>query len=310
MKTFFIFQILLVFSPIYAQSDSVKEAMKYYPLNNGNYWEFDVASGSDPYHYSLSPLYWLEVVGDSILPNSKNYKIIHKGSFYDKRIEVLLERIDTLDGSVFRCNFKSITEFKIDSLLSKPVDKIYASHFYDISKGAPADFRIFCLSEEQKTIFNHTWTIKIMNDNTRIPNELYKLAKGLGYIFSESWEGSYWSERLRYARIDGIEYGIKTDVTKFDEIPNQFILFQNYPNPFNPVTKINYSIPQTAHVRITIYNILGQVVKELVDEEKFPGNYIFNWDASKVASGIYICRIVASGSTQNFVKSIKMVYLK
>ncbi|NJD23012.1 MAG: hypothetical protein FIA82_10160 [Melioribacter sp.] len=95
-----------------------------------------------------------------------------------------------------------------------------------------------------------------------------------------------------------------------EELPSEYSLSQNYPNPFNPITKINYSIPQSSRVRITIYNILGQIVKELANEEKLPGNYILNWDATKNASGIYICRIMASGSTKTYVKSIKMILLK
>ncbi len=132
----------------------------------------------------------------------------------------------------------------------------------------------------------------------------------------------YWVNQYGYSRklltgclINGNVYGeILTDfivsINNNDPLPQNYFLSQNYPNPFNPVTKINYSIPQSSRVKITIYNILGQVVADLVNEEKFPGNYFLNWDASKVASGIYICRIVGSGSTQNFVKSIKMVYLK
>lgn len=65
-----------------------------------------------------------------------------------------------------------------------------------------------------------------MNANTCIPNLLYKLAKGLGYIFSESWEGSYWEERLRYAIIGSIEYGIKVGVKNSVDLPNQFIYFK------------------------------------------------------------------------------------
>ena len=313
MKKIFIIQILLVFYSIYAQSKSVQEVMKYYPLTNGNYWEYDVASGSDPYHYSVSPLYWLEIIGDTILSNNKTYKVIHRGSFYDKRIVKIFERIDTSDASVYRYHLDYKLEFKIDRLLSKPGDRIYANRFGPITNPLPKDFGLFCYAEEKKLIFGKMWEVKKMNANTRIPNELYELAKGLGFVFSETWEGSYWSERLQYARIDGIEYGIKTDVTKSDEIPNQFILFQNYPNPFNPSTTIKYSIPvetlnatSLQHVVLKVYDILGSEVVTLVNEEKIPGEYEVKFNASSLPSGVYFYRL-QSGS---FSQTRKFVLMK
>ena len=93
-------------------------------------------------------------------------------------------------------------------------------------------------------------------------------------------------------------------------IPVDYSLMQNFPNQFNPSTRINFSIAQTSQVRISIYNILGQEVTELVNEEKVSGNYVINWRASNHSSGIYFCRIVASSNVGNFIKSIKMILLK
>ena len=122
----------------------------------------------------------------------------------------------------------------------------------------------------------------------------------------------------KYTRNLGIGNGIElvqlTDavvsVQEDNKVPSAYFLNQNYPNPFNPVTTINYSIPQSAHVKITIYNSLGQLVANLANEEKAAGNYNLNWNANKVASGIYICKIEAVNSSFHFIKSIKMVYLK
>ena len=95
------------------------------------------------------------------------------------------------------------------------------------------------------------------------------------------------------------------------ELPNKFTLTQNYPNPFNPSTRIEYTVPYNAHVTIEIFNILGQKVKTLVDEEKIPYNYYVDWDGTndygkKVTSGIYMYRI----KTNEFVQSKKMVLMK
>jgi len=82
----------------------------------------------------------------------------------------------------------------------------------------------------------------------------------------------------------------------YGEIPDKFSLLQNYPNPFNPTTIVQFKIPQPAKVSLTIYNILGQLVRILVDEEKPTGIYQSVWDGKDaegkdVASGIYFYRL-------------------
>ncbi|MBN2105235.1 PKD domain-containing protein [bacterium] len=84
------------------------------------------------------------------------------------------------------------------------------------------------------------------------------------------------------------------------EIPETFDLKQNYPNPFNPVTRIVYQIPKTCDVKISIYNSLGQKIRELVQDSNTPGVYTIFWNGhndlgQKVPTGIYICRMSASG---------------
>lgn len=96
------------------------------------------------------------------------------------------------------------------------------------------------------------------------------------------------------------------DINRINNISLGFILFQNYPNPFNPVTRIKYSIPKTNFVSIKVYDILGQEVATLVNEEKSPGNYRVNFNAGNLASGIYIYRISAG----IFISSKKMLLLK
>jgi hypothetical protein len=63
------------------------------------------------------------------------------------------------------------------------------------------------------------------------------------------------------------------------EIPDQFALYQNYPNPFNPATSIAFDLPEGSHVKISIYNILGQRVQVLADEYYNPGHHIVVWDS-------------------------------
>ncbi|MFC1729222.1 T9SS type A sorting domain-containing protein, partial [candidate division KSB1 bacterium] len=94
-------------------------------------------------------------------------------------------------------------------------------------------------------------------------------------------------------------------------LPDKFALSGNYPNPFNPETNIAFELPKTERVRIDIYNILGQKVRTLVDREFKAGIRTIKWDAtndfgSKVASGMYIYRVVAGSN----VASKKMMVIK
>lgn len=99
-----------------------------------------------------------------------------------------------------------------------------------------------------------------------------------------------------------------TDVTdvKEEALPFTYTLSQNYPNPFNPTTQIKYSISKVGNVSLKIYDVLGRVVSDLVNQEQQPGNYSVRFDASKLASGVYFYRI-ESGS---FVSVKKMMLVK
>jgi hypothetical protein len=91
-----------------------------------------------------------------------------------------------------------------------------------------------------------------------------------------------------------------------DNMPTDFVLSQNYPNPFNPTTSIQYQIPTGSKVKIVVYDVLGKQVSVLVNEYQNAGTYTTNFDASKLASGIYLYRMEAG----NFVKVNKMLLLK
>ena len=79
-----------------------------------------------------------------------------------------------------------------------------------------------------------------------------------------------------------------------------FILHQNFPNPFNPVTTIVYGLPKAAHVQLTIHDIQGRQVKQLVNTQQPAGQHKVSWDATneyseRVAAGLYFCCMEAEG---------------
>ncbi len=101
------------------------------------------------------------------------------------------------------------------------------------------------------------------------------------------------------------------------QLPKEFDLRQNYPNPFNPTTVIEYALPKASGVNIQIYNMLGQKVRNLVDELQEPGYKTVSWDGKdgngkEVSSGIYFYRIVArmGQGSEDFVRCKKMTLLK
>ena len=110
--------------------------------------------------------------------------------------------------------------------------------------------------------------------------------------------------RLKQIDFDGtVSYSDEIEVVTQ---PFDYALCQNYPNPFNPETIIKYEIPQISNVKIEVFDVLGRVVKVLVDEQKTAGRYEIKFDASSLASGIYYYRIKAN----EFVQTKKMMLIK
>ncbi len=102
-----------------------------------------------------------------------------------------------------------------------------------------------------------------------------------------------------------------TPVRETGNVVSSYQLSQNYPNPFNPATSIEYALPQRSRIQLSIYDVLGRKVKTLVDKDEAAGKYRVEFNAANLASGVYFCRIMASGSNrQNFVSVKKLLLMK
>ncbi len=104
--------------------------------------------------------------------------------------------------------------------------------------------------------------------------------------------------RKPYKLVIGTESYVLQNSNQIPLVPLEFALFQNYPNPFNSVTTISFDLPKRMHVSVKIYNILGQLVKTIADEEIRGGHHKFYWDARNdqdvlVTTGVYIIRMQA-----------------
>ncbi len=117
-----------------------------------------------------------------------------------------------------------------------------------------------------------------------------------------------------YKLVDIDRNGTRTEhgpITVMAPVPAEFGLAQNYPNPFNPVTTIRYQLPKAGHVSLKVYNIYGQLVRTLVDDQVHAGYHTVQWNGrdefgQAVSSGVYYYRLVAG----TFVETRKMALLR
>jgi hypothetical protein len=147
----------------------------------------------------------------------------------------------------------------------------------------------------------HTFYVQDAEFRSWVPasSDFRILSKGSGTTFIN---------RVLIGSLDGVT----TSVDSKQAGPLTFRLDQNYPNPFNPATTIRLELPERSHVHLSVFNILGQQVAELANEEMSAGYFERTWNA-KVASGMYFCRIVATAldnPNKRLVDVKKMILLK
>lgn len=134
------------------------------------------------------------------------------------------------------------------------------------------------------------------------------------YLDKDLTNGTTYYYNLITVDMNGIEMVANehpAEATPQAYLPKDFALHQNYPNPFNPETWISYQLTERGQVTLKIYNVYGQLVKTLIEEEKAPGIYRVCWSGrdlhgSPVSSGVYFCRLKAGA----FKKVIKMVLVR
>jgi hypothetical protein len=165
------------------------------------------------------------------------------------------------------------------------------------------------LSSQQSVSDYTEFIIDIEYTTNDIPDvALIKFAIDSSLATNKLHQGSKWY-------IDYLFFGPLSDVAdEQTDIPNAFYLFQNYPNPYNPSTKIKFTIPTVtlrqaqSDIRVTlrVFDVLGNEVAALVNEEKTAGAYEITWDAASLPSGVYFYRLKAG----DYVDTKKMILLK
>lgn len=97
-----------------------------------------------------------------------------------------------------------------------------------------------------------------------------------------------------------------TDIKEGKILPKEFRLNQNFPNPFNPTTQIKYELPKNEYVTLVVYDLLGNLITELVNKEQSAGEYTINFDAANLSNGIYFYQLKAG----KFISTRKMTLIK
>ena len=294
----FIFSIQI---PAQARESNIDSALAYYPLSIGDKWIFDVDyTYHAPPYVTIEYVWVVEVVKDTLMPNNETYFLMHQFSdpppiyLAFERIDSVQLKVYTYDAEADSSNYETLKlDLSIelfDTFYTPGCEAIFSEYDTTTVFGQVFDFRGYhyiCLSED--------------------PYHIY--LNGIG-LYNLNWWDYWWdfNQTLRGCLVSGILYGDTTVVSVKDEvkIPLKFTLSQNYPNPFNPSTKIKYQIPVGGFVSLKVYDVLGNEVAVLVDEEKSTGSYDIEFNAVGLPSGIYFYTLKAA----NYIQTRKMILVK
>lgn len=293
--------------PVMAQIDTTV----WYPLNNGDYWEY--VAFTSPSFTVISN----KVIGDTVFPNGKTYKKIENHLHGENSRFYYYERFEDnkvyVPGSGYiydstctstentRYNF-TLADSSIWPNCSYYLTSIYTHRGFS-GKGRQF-LNIFGNSFETAVFHN----ISILDSDTTWdplgPEWAVPIARGVGKTgFVTEPLGFFY---LSGAIINGTVYGTITQLIDYNEIPLQNNL-EIYPNPSNNEARISYSITEYGKVTILLYDVLGNKVKTIEDNYKYPGNYTVPVYTNQLSSGVYICKL-SYGRGQTITK--KMTLLK
>ncbi|MFO7526399.1 MAG: T9SS type A sorting domain-containing protein [Ignavibacteriaceae bacterium] len=270
---------------------------KFFPSSVGNVWEYAHSSGTLRY----------EIVSDSLLPDSSKYiyfapnsdPVYRIGLNYevfwiptDSSLNWLYYKLDADTGFSWIVDIHHIIDTFYVYKLAK-VRSIYEGIFFN-------RYTTF------KEITYYQYQPDSIINEFSWPEYTETLAFGIGLVSVFDEEGGGPERILQGCIIDGDTIGIITSVENEIIGLNSFELFQNYPNPFNPTTTIKYSIAEPQKVKLIIYTLLGEEVQILVDDYKFAGNHSVIFNASDLASGVYIYTLFSGNQST----SKKLILLK
>ncbi len=288
----------------------------YYPLKIGNMWSYN-----HYWAYSGNTRIVHRIIDTAILGGHKYFKMRRQAAppstgFYDSYI-----RIDSSTGSIRAYTTSGgcpwlVNEFAMDSLRGV---------FPDSAKYNCQATYSRMLRDTVLIVLGTNRFVKRFHTDSYFEFANYRaFVYGLGVLYDVYYgnPGSYNRYDLRGCFINGVVYG-DTSLTNIEfvssQIPEDFSLSQNYPNPFNPETNISFNIPllrgvdvpstrdgRGVLVKLSVYDILGKQVAELVNQNLQPGTYEVNWNAADLPSGVYFYTL----KTDEYSITKKMLLIK
>lgn len=276
-----------------------------YPLNIGDYWEYrrEEIGG-------FVSTETREVIGDTIMPGGEVYQVIRKVAFGDTTLvwQRMSDSLRVFQWLPFDPKESLLFELEIkegDSWTFPLFNSTYDSAFSLVLE--LGDTTLW--SNTYKFAYIETFTLP---DSTPLGfGTTHLLVDSIG-IFSEGFEGG--KLELQGAIINDKQYGTITSLRSdtHDFVEQSLSLSVNYPNPFNSSTTIEYELPFPAQVRISIFNVLGEKIKILLDGFEASGTHRVHWNGYDrsgllVSSGLYFYVIEVNGVVRS---QNTMVFLK
>ena len=207
-----------------------------------------------------------------------------------------------------------------------------------------AKFELRFLDTKTDDPDDHPWRMHYTIDNTKVVwDSTWQLIQIPldSFVEQGSYDDGIWYDpqgKFDWSQIEKLEiaadhHDLKDIVLYFDDIkiiepsadirkpyndyslPARFALDQNYPNPFNSSTVIRYTLSQHSHVKLEIFNILGEKICKLFDSKQDAGSHIIEWNvvsknSDKITSGIYFLSFEAVSDKQTFTSMKKMIFIK
>jgi len=250
-------------------SKAQTQASFVFPFDTSSRWEYEITYNFDPWHPGHA---WLRFTKDTLLLNGRTYRILSNGSralFYFRQDST----------RIYQFNARDTTEFIRYDFAKKPGDTLSTT-----LKPSSSGFVVLVYDHLTQVLNESRRTLSFQSTDGIVWDDI---ADTIGVVNFNPGGTDVWYS-LTGAMVNGRTYGVLTDVPgRAPRGPTCLSLLQNYPNPFNPTTTISFTLPASIKVRLSVYDLLGAKVEDLIDGELTAGSHSIQWDAADRASGVY-----------------------
>ena len=289
MKLVYLLLIVAINTCLFAQEDP----NQFFPSSVGNVWEYDTPAGIGRF----------EIIKDSIdsmncryifyYPDQPSYKLdsIFNVFYVPYSLEWLYYKLDADSGDIW------IVDQRIEEDTTYMIAVVRAKYPAILFNRQTTMMEITFYDYQPDTVISEfSW-----------PRFTEYLAYGIGEVMYFDEEGGGPQRVLQGCIINGDTIGTILTAANVDRnnLPG-FELFQNYPNPFNPKTTIKFSLTEPEKVKLSVYSLLGEEIRVLVNEYRPSGIYSVVFDGSNLPSGVYVYTL----RTNDILLSKKLILLK